>query len=108
MIRMIETLLKLIKEIDETGTQLNNVKAELRQKDFDLKVKKTAMEFSEEYDEFREGLKVKEIAPKILDATIQECEEIITLKQKRDELEHKLTVLKLQFQYTKEVIDSQK
>lgn len=102
---MINEMIKLIKEIDVVGSELNSVKAELRVKEFELKTKKLELEFD---PEFTEGLKVKEIAPKVHEATLDESREICELKEKRDELEHKLTVLKLQFQYTKEVIDSQK
>lgn len=110
MIKMnnLEKMINIVDEIEKIGKQLNSVKAELRTKDFDLKVKKSALEFSPDFADFREGLKVKEIAPKILEETEVECREIITLKEERDELEHKLTVLKLKFNCVKEVIDSQK
>lgn len=102
---MINELLNLIKEIDITGSELNTIKSELRIKEFELKTKKLELEFS---PEFTEGLKVKEIAPKVHEATLEESREICELKQKRDDKEHELMILKLQFQYTKEVIDSQK
>lgn len=104
----LEQLMKIVDEIEEVGSKLNTVKSELRQKDFDLKVRKSALEFSPDFADFREGLKVKEIPPKILEETEEECREIITLKEERDNLEHKLTVLKLKFQCLKEVIDSEK
>ena len=108
MIEMINEMFKLIREIDEVGSQLNSVKSELRKNEFDLKCLKSEMEFSSEYEDFREGLKVKEIPPKILEHTKPQSEEICMLKEKRDDLEHELYILKLQFEYTKEVIDDKK
>lgn len=104
----LEQLMKIVDEIEEVGNQLNSVKAELRTKDFDLKVKKSELEFSPDFADFREGLKVKEIPPKILEETEDECRKLLALKEERDELEHKLTVLKLKFNCIKEVIDSEK
>ena len=108
MIKMIETLLNLIKEIDTVGSELNGVKSELRERDLELKIKKSELEFSEKYADKREGLKVKEIPNTVLNETIEETQICNQLKAKRDGLEDELYVLKLQFQYTKEVIDSQK
>lgn len=105
---MINEMFNLIQEIETVGNNLNSVKSELRNKEFELKILKSEMEFSEEYSKFREGLKVKEVPPKILEATIDESKEICQLKEQRDNLEHELYVLKLKFQYMKEVIDSKK
>ena len=104
----VNDMIKELETINDLGNELNSVKAELREKDFNLKVKKSAMEFSENYADFREGLKVKEIAPKILEATIDDAEEICRLKEKKDALEHELYVAKLRFQILKEIIDDNK
>lgn len=101
----LDTLLQLIEEIDITGSELNIIKAELRNKEFDLKTRKLNLEFD---PEFTKGLKVKEIPCKIHNELLEESKEIRDLKQKRDELEHEVGILKLQFQHLKEVIDSQK
>lgn len=104
----IETLIGIVEKIESAGEELVSLKAEIREKEFDLKVKRSAMEFAEEYADFREGLKVKEIPPKILEATIEPAQELCRLKQERDELEHELYVLKLRFQLIKEIIDDSK
>ena len=100
---MIEQLLNLIKEYDVIGNELNSVKAELRVKEFDLKTRKLELEFDEK---FTEGLKVKEVAPKIHEATLSESKELCELKALRDILEHKFKTLKLQIDYTKKDIES--
>lgn len=104
----LEEMMEFIEQIESVGFELNEIKDELRQKEFDLKVLRSEMEFSEKYEDFREGLKVKEIPPKILDATIEQAQVLCRLKARRDELEHELYVLKLKFQYIKEVLDSKK
>ncbi len=101
----LDTLLQLIEEIDITGIELNKIKSELRNKEFDLKTRKLNLEFD---PEFTEGLKVKEIPHKIHNELLKESKEICDLKAKRDDLEHELGILKLRFQHLKEVIDSQK
>lgn len=106
MITQTFEMFEIIKDIDSKGSELNSIKAELRERELELKIKKSKMEFSKDYTDFREGLKVKEIGPKILEETIEDCQVINQLKERRDELEHELYVLKLQFQYIVEVIDS--
>ena len=101
---MIEQLLNLIEEYDMVGNKLNLVKAELRVKEFELKTKKLNLEFD---DEFTKGLKIKEIAPKVHEATLDEARDICAIKSRRDVLEHKFKVLKLQIEYTKKVIESE-
>lgn len=107
MIKMnnLNLLKELIENIDITGKELNSVKAELRNKEFDLKTRKLNLEFD---PEFTKGLKVKEIPHKIHNELLKESQEICELKAKRDELDHELGILKLRFQHLKEVIDSQK
>lgn len=105
---MIEELLEIINEIDTVGSELNEVKSELREKELYLKFHKSELEFSSTFADKREGLKVKEIPHMILEETVEDTQECITLKARRDDLEHKLNVLKLQFEYVREVIKSQK
>ncbi|MBE6513485.1 MAG: hypothetical protein E7Z75_10165 [Methanobrevibacter olleyae] len=100
---MIKELLNLIKEYDVIGNQLNLVKSELRIKEFELKTRKLQLEFD---SEFIEGLKVKEIPSKVHEATLKEAREICDLKAKRDKLEHKFKMTKLQIDYIKNVIES--
>jgi hypothetical protein len=89
-------IMNLITDFETTGNTLNTVKAELRTKELNLKTKKLELEFDPEYTK---GLKVKEIAPKIHKDLLPEMEEICELKAKRDELELKFEVLKLQIKF---------
>ena len=105
---MLDQLMKLIKQYDEVGTQLNEVLKELREKEFQLKNKKLKLEFSKEFEHLRDGLKVKEI-PYMINNQIQEESQLICdLKAKRDDLTLELECTKLQIEYTKEVINSTK
>ena len=105
---MLETLSNMIIEIEKVGNDLNKVKSDLRNKEFELKTLKLNIEFGDEFEEERDGLKVKEIPKLINDLTLKECQEIIDLKEKRDELDLQLTLLKMRFQVTQEVFEAQK
>ena len=102
---MLNELNNLINKYEENGVELNNVCSELRDAELNLKTRKLQLEFD---PVFTDGLKVKEIPPKVHEETLEEQKEINQLKEKRDELELEHKVLRLKIEYTKEVIDSEK